>query len=230
MAKAQKLKGEVREHQGSGDSARLRKQGRIPAVVYGHKKEPVAISLDAHTFLEELHHGRRLLDIQFGGGTETLLIKDVQYDHLGKEIIHVDFMRVDVTETVTVTVPVEFKGVAKGTHEGGMLEVHADQLEVECRVTDIPEKITVSVKEMNLEDAMHAKDIPLPEGVKLISAPETLMVTCHEVVEAKTTEDIEAELPAAPEVITAAKEEAEEGEGAGEEKQPKEKKEEKEKK
>ncbi len=223
MAKSQKLEAEVRQHRGSGDSARLRKGGRIPAVVYGHQKEPVAISLDAHAFLEQLHHGHRLMDFQIGKDAETLLIKDVQYDHLGKEIIHVDFMRVDVTETVTVTIPVEFKGTAKGTHEGGMVEVHADQLEIECRVTDIPEKITVSVKEMDLEDAMHAKDIQLPEGVKLISPPEMLMVTCHEVVEAKTTEELEAEMPAVPEVITEVKEEAEGGEEAGGAKQPKEK-------
>jgi len=223
MEKAQKLKAEVRQHLGSKDSAGLRKQGRIPAVVYGHKKEPVAISLDARAFLEELHKGHRLMDIQVDAEAEKMLIKDVQYDHLGKDIIHVDFMRVDVTEMVSVTIPVELKGTAKGTHEGGMVEVHADQLEVECRVTEIPERITVSIKEMAIGDSLHAKDIQLPEGVKLISPPEMLLATCHVVAEVKTTEELEAEMPAAPEVITAAKEEQAEGEEAAQAKEPKEK-------
>jgi len=230
MEKTQKLKAEVRQHRGSKDSARLRKQGRIPAVVYGHKEEPVAISLDARAFLEELHRGRRLMDVQLGDGAEKMLVKDVQYDHLGKEIIHVDFMRVDVTEMVRVAVPVELKGTAKGTHEGGMVEVHSSQVEVECRVTEIPDRIVVSIKEMALGDALHAKDVQLPEGVKLISPPEMLLATCHVVAETKTTEELEAEIPVAPEVITAAKEEPEEGEGTAEAKEPKEKKEKKEEK
>jgi large subunit ribosomal protein L25 len=140
-------------------------------------------------------------------------------------------MRVDVTEMVRVTVPIELKGTAKGAAEGGMVESHTANLEIECRVTQIPEKIVVSVKEMALGDAIHVKDIQLPEGVKLISSPELLVATCHLVAEVKTTEELEAEMPAAPEVITAAKEEPEEGEeAAAETKEPKEKKEKKEEK
>ena len=234
MDKAQVLKAEVRQNRGSKDAAKLRKQGQIPAIVYGHKKEPVAISLDARSFVEELHHGRRLMNIQMGKEHEAMLVKEVQYDHLGKEIIHVDLMRVDVTEMVRVTVPIELKGTAKGTHEGGMVEVHTDHVEVECRVTEIPERISVPIKEMALGDALHAKDLQLPEGVKLISPPELLLATCHVVAEVKTTEEIEAEMPAVPEVITEVKREGEEGEeAAGEQKEskgPKEKKEDKEKK
>jgi large subunit ribosomal protein L25 len=137
-------------------------------------------------------------------------------------------MRVDVTEKVRLEVPVELKGTAKGTHEGGMVELITNKLEIECLVTNIPERITISVKEMVLGDVMHAKDIMLPEGVTLISSPEQLVVSCHEVAEVKTTEEIEAEMPAAPEVITAVKEELAEGEEAVEEKKElKEKKEEK---
>jgi large subunit ribosomal protein L25 len=128
-------------------------------------------------------------------------------------------------------VPVDLKGTAKGTHEGGMVELITNKLEIECLVTNIPERITISVKEMILGDVMHAKDIVLPEGVTLISSPEQLVVSCHEVAEVKTTEELEAEMPVTPEVITAAKEEPEEGEEAAEEKkEPKEKKEAKEKK
>ena len=231
MEKGLVLKAEVRQSMGTKDAAKLRKQGRIPAIVYGHKQEPVSIAMDGRSFIEGLNTGRRLMDVQLGDKNEKVLVKDVQYDHLGKDIIHVDFMRVDVTEKVRVSVPIEFKGTAKGTQEGGMVEIHSDHLEVECLVTNIPERITVSIKEMVLGDAIHAGDIKIPEEVKLITAPEQLMATCHEVAEVKTTEELEAAMPVAPEVITEVK--REEREAAAETtaaEQPKEKKEEKEKK
>jgi large subunit ribosomal protein L25 len=230
MDKATVLKAQTRQHRGSKDSARLRKQGQIPAIVYGHKKEPISISIDGHIFVEQLHHGHRLMDIELDKKQDKVLVKDVQYDHLGKEIIHVDLMRVDVTEKVKLEVPIDLKGTAKGTHEGGMVELITNKLEIECLVTNIPERITISVKEINLGDVMYAKDIVLPEGVTLISSPEQLVISCHEVAEVKTTEELEAEMPAAPEVITAAKEEPEEGEEQAGQKEPKEKKEAKEKK
>jgi large subunit ribosomal protein L25 len=230
MEKAQVLKAEVRQNSGTKDSAKLRKQGQIPVIVYGHKQKPMSISLNKRSFLDELHLGHRLMEVQIADKKETVLVKAVQYDHLGSEIIHVDLMLVDVTEMVKVTVPIEFKGTAKGTHEGGMVEIHSDRIEVECLVTNIPERITFSIKEMILGDSIHAKDIPLPEGVKLITPPELLMATCHEVAEVKTTEELEAAMPAAPEVITAVKEEAEEGAEASETKEAKEPKEKKEEK
>ncbi len=228
MDKAQVLKAEIRQGLGSKDAVKLRKKGQIPAVVYGHKQEPVSIALDAKSFRDELNQGHRLMEIEINKKNETLLIKDVQYDYVGTDIIHVDLMRVDVTEMVRVTVPIVLKGTAKGAQEGGMVETHTGNLEIECRVTQIPEQIVVSVKEMALGDAIHAKDIQLPDGVKLISSPELLVATCHVVAEVKTTEELEAEMPVAPEVITAAKEEPEEGEAtAAEPKEKKEKKEEK---
>lgn len=216
MDKAQVLKAEIRKGSGSKDAAKLRKNGQIPAIVYGHKKEPTSIILNTKRFRQELQEGHRLMEIEVDGKNESVLVKEVQYDYTGTDIIHVDLMRVDVTEMVNVTVPVETKGTAKGATEGGMVEIHTGQLEVECRVTQIPEKITVNVKEMILGDAIHAKDIQLPDGVKLISSPDLLVVTCHVVAEVKTTEEIEAETPAAPEVITEVKEEAAEGEAGGE--------------
>jgi large subunit ribosomal protein L25 len=227
MEKAQVLKAEIRQGLGTKDAAKLRKNGQIPAIVYGHKQEPVSIILNAKSFREGLNTGQRLMEVEINKKNETLLIKDVQYDYIGTDIIHVDLMRVDVTEMVRVTVPIALKGTAKGAAEGGMVETHTGNLEIECRVTQIPEQIVVSVKEMALGDAIHAKDIQLPEGVKLISSPELLVATCHLVAEVKTTEEVLAEAPAAPEVITAAKEEPEEGEAAAEPKEKKEKKEEK---
>jgi len=206
MGKMLLLKAEIREHTGSKAVQKVREQGRIPAIVYGHKQEPVAISLDAHNFVEGLHHGHRLMDVQIGRKKEKMIVKELQYDYLGKDIVHADLMRVDITEAVKVTVPVELKGTAMGTHEGGIIEEHADHLEIECRATDIPETIIVWVKEVHVGDALHAGDIELPDDVKLISSPETLVVTCHLVAAAKTAEQIEEETPVSPEVIGEPKE------------------------
>jgi len=195
------LKAEVRKHAGSKYAARLRQAGRIPVIIYGHGQKPTAVSLNRHDFTVSLHHGHRVIDVEFDGKREKLLVKDVQYDHLGKEIIHVDLMRVNLAETITVNVPIELKGTAKGTHEGGIIEEHTDHLQVECKVTDIPEKITLSVKEVEVGGSLHAGDVKLPVGVRLVSDVQTLLVTCHLVAAAKSEEEAEEEAPLAPEVI-----------------------------
>jgi large subunit ribosomal protein L25 len=200
----------IRENTGSKAAAKERKQGRIPAVVYGHKKEPEAISLDEHNLVVGIHHGHRLMDIKIGKKIQKVLVKDLQYDHLGRNIIHADLVRVDITETVKVTVPIELKGTAKGTQEGGVITEHTDHLEIECQAANIPESIVVTVTDMDVGDTMHAKDVELPEGAKLSSSPDILLVTCSLVAAAKAAEEIEEEVPAAPEVITEAKEAEEE--------------------
>lgn len=214
MDKTLSLQAEVREQTGSKAAAAVRRQGRIPAIVYGHKQEPVAVSLDAHDFVEGIHHGHRLMDVTVAGQTDKMIVKDVQYDHLGRRIIHADLMRVDVTEMIEVTVPIELKGTAKGTHEGGIVEAHLDHLDVECQAINIPELIVVSVKDLDVGQSIHAGDIKLPEGVKLVTPAETFVASCRVLVEVKTTEQLEAETPVAPELIR--EREAEEEE-AGEE-------------
>lgn len=209
MEKTLLLKAEVREHTGSKAVKKVREQGRIPAIVYGHKKEPVAISLVQHDFVEALHHGDRLIDVQVGKKKEKMLIKAVQYDYLGRDIIHVDLMRVDMSETIKVTVPIELKGIAAGTHESGIIEEHLDRLEIESKVAEIPKTIVVLIKDVHVGDAIHAGDIELPDGVKLVTPPQTLLVTCHLVAAAKTSEEMEEETPTGPEVIG----EVKEGEG-----------------
>jgi len=206
MKKTLLLKAEIREQTGSKTVRKIREQGRIPAIVYGHKKEPAAISLDAHNFTEGLHHGQRLIDVQIGKKKEKTIVKELQYDHLGKNIIHVDLMRVNVAEMVKVTVPIELKGTAVGTHESGIIEEQTDHLEIECKVSDIPETIVVSIKDVHVGDNLHASDIELPDGISLVSSPDTLLVTCHLVAAAKSTEEVEEEMPASPEVIGETKE------------------------
>ncbi|MDO8304086.1 MAG: 50S ribosomal protein L25, partial [Sedimentisphaerales bacterium] len=171
MAEAVVLKAQIRDGGGSKKSTALRQKGMIPAVVYGHKENPVSIAVSLRDFLANLHHGSRLFDVEIVGKQEKLLIKDVQYDYLGKDVIHADFMRVDLTEKIKISVPIELKGTAKGAADGGIVDQHLSQLEVECMVTNIPDAIVVSIKELGIGDSIHAADIKLPAGVALITDP-----------------------------------------------------------
>ncbi|MEN6333880.1 MAG: 50S ribosomal protein L25 [Phycisphaerales bacterium] len=211
MDKTVALQAELRERIGSKAATAVRKKGRIPCIVYGHKEQPVAISVNAHDFLEGVHHGHRLMDIIINGATEKMLIKSLQFDHLGRDVVHVDLMRVDVTEMIKVDVAIELKGVAKGASEGGVVESNTDHIEVECLAINIPEKIVVVIKDLGVGESIKAGDLKLPDGVKLVSLPDTAVVSCRVVAEAKTTEQIEAEAPAVPEVITEKAPKAEEG-------------------
>ena len=195
------LKAQQRTEIGSRQAKAVRKAGMLPAIIYGHGEAPVAISLNNHDFVEGLHHGHRLFDVNVGGKNETLLVKDLQYDHLGKEVIHADLIRVNLQERVVVEVALEVKGTPKGAEEGGILDQHLDALEVECMVSAIPENVVINVSELNTGDALYAADLELPAGVKLITDPEALVVNCHVVTEAPTTEEMEEEMPAAPERI-----------------------------
>jgi len=210
MADRMLLKGESREQVGTSKTVLLRKQGKLPAIMYGHGEGTSSFALNFHDFTESIYHGHRLFDIEIDGKTETLLVKDIQYDHLGKNFIHVDFIRVNLAELVTVNVELKFKGTAAGTNEGGMLDIHLDVIEVECKVSEIPEAIEVNVREINVGDAIHASDIEMPVGCTLKTDGEALIVNCHLVAAAMTTEEMEEEMPSGPEVITEKAEESEE--------------------
>lgn len=194
------LKAEKREKVGTKTAEKLRQAGKLPIAIYGHGQEPVAVAVDKHDFIEALHHGNRLFDFEIAGKSEKLLVKDLQYDYLGREVIHADLVRVDLTETVKVEVPIELKGTAKGTSQGGIVEELMSQLEVQCVVTSIPESIVVNIKDLDVEGVIHAGDIKMPEGVKLLTPGDQIVLTCHVIV-AKEEEEVSEE-PTAPEVIT----------------------------
>lgn len=198
------LKAKKRDRVGSRMSRKIRSQGLLPAIIYGHQQEPVSIQLIYHDFALELQHHHRLLDIDLDGKQEKLLVKDIQYDHMGDKIVHVDLARVRLDERVQVTVTVELKGIPVGVSEGGTLEQALMGVELECLVTSIPESIRVKVADLKLGQHLLAKDLELPAGAKLITDPESLVA----IVRAKT-EEVEEVAPAAaeesaePEVITA---------------------------
>lgn len=211
MSETVVLKASVRDRAGTRNSVRLREQGQIPAVVYGHQKETLSISLNAHAFIENLHHGHRLFNVDIDGAKDTMLIKDLQYDYLGKSIIHADLMRVNLSERVTVGVMIELRGTAAGTHEGGIVEEMMNSIEVECEVQDIPESLQLNIKDLGLNEVMHASQVELPEGFVLVTDPDAVVVSCHETKAPAAAEEGAgvaegAEGATEPEVITEKKE------------------------
>jgi large subunit ribosomal protein L25 len=203
ISKEMVLKAEARKGLGSKHAAKLRLAGKIPVIIYGHKQQPEAVVIDEHDFSEGLHHGHRLFDVEFEGKKEKLLVKDVQFDYLGKKIIHADLIRVDLSEKVRVEVPLVFKGTAAGMSEGGVLEEHLDHIEIECAVTDIPEAIDVSVKSLKIGDSLHVRDIVLPDGIRIVTDTGVLVIACQKPMAVVATEEAAVtEGPIAPEVIT----------------------------
>jgi large subunit ribosomal protein L25 len=185
---------------GSRANKRLRDQGFIPGVVYGHKEAVIPVTLPRKELSNHLGHGAHLFDLALDGKSEKVLVKEVQYDHLGLEIIHVDFARVSLDEKVEVTVPLELKGTPKGEEEGGVLQQIINELEIECLVTDIPEAIRHNVSDMAKDSALHIKDLKLPPGVRVLQDEDLIVATVKEVLEAAPTEVTEA-AATEPEVI-----------------------------
>jgi large subunit ribosomal protein L25 len=215
MAEVSKLVTQPREGRGSQKARQLRRKGFIPAVVYGHGEGTVQIGLPAEELSKAIRHGSHIVDLQTGKDVQTALIKEIQWDHLGKEILHVDFARVAADERVTVPVPVEIRGVAPGIAAGGVLDQPLHRLHLECPVVSIPASIRVHVGELQLGAAIHVRDVVLPSGVKAMDDPDAIVVHV-------TAKAVEPEAPAAapvaeqaePEVLTRGrKEEGEEAEG-----------------
>src|SRR5947208_2348247 len=160
------LTAKVRQELGSRRNKRLRDAGFVPGVIYGHKESVVPVTLPKKELVGHLNHGAHLFSLALDGKSENVLVKDVQYDHLGIEVLHVDFARVDLHERVTVTVPLVLKGEPKGEAEGGVLTQVMSDIEVECLVTQIPEDIRHSVADLGLGDVVHVSDLKLPHGVR----------------------------------------------------------------
>ncbi|HEY1684979.1 MAG TPA: 50S ribosomal protein L25 [Tepidisphaeraceae bacterium] len=215
MAKTANLNVTNRTAMGSRANKRLRDTGLVPGVVYGHKQNVLPISMPKKELVNHLEHGAHLFSLAVEGKNETVLVKEVQYDHLGLEVLHVDFARVDLNERVKVNIPLELRGIPKGVSEGGgvLTQVITD-MEIECLVTEIPDGFRHNIGEMQLDQVLHVKDIQLPAGVKALQDGELIVATVKLVIEQAAEPTAEAGA-AEPEVITKKKEEAPaEGEAA----------------
>jgi large subunit ribosomal protein L25 len=218
MSKVSVIKAEPRSKLGTHSTQKSRKNGLLPGVVYGHKKDTVSMAVPAAEFLQLFRHGTHLFELQISGKSETVLVKAIQYNYLGTDPIHVDFTRVDLNERVKVSVPVVLRGTPIGAQSGGVLQQLMMDIEIECVVTDIPELIKVNVAKLALDQSIHAKDLELPAGAKLVGDPESIVASVSIIEEVAEAAPAEAGAAAEPEVISKGKEEEEGEEGAEEKK------------
>lgn len=198
MAKAQTLTVKLRDSHGKRRNRRLRDAGLIPAVLYGHKQETQSLSLPVEELEAVVRHGNRFVELQ-GDVKEKAFIKDVQWNTWGNRILHVDFARVSEHEKITVTVPVELRGEAPGTKEGGVVKHMLHSIELECEAASIPEKIEVNINQLEFNQVIHVGDLELPTGAKASLDSATIVVSCMAQVEV-AEEDVTGD-EAEPELI-----------------------------
>lgn len=209
-----------RADRGKNASRRSRKQGQVPAIVYGLDVAPFAVTV-ARRRVEEilgLESGRNtIFTLALAGQdrTRAAMIKELQRDPVTEGILHVDFVRVDLEKAVRVNVPIRIVGIADGVkNQGGVLEVVIRQVEVECLPTDIPEHLDIDVSALALGQAITVAGLPGGERYRVLDDPEQTVcqVSMPRVEEAPAAAEAEPAVAAEPEVIKKGKEAGEGGE------------------
>jgi large subunit ribosomal protein L25 len=176
MAEAIELVTQARQGRGSIIARKLRKQGLVPAVVYGHGEGTASISINGEALLKAVRHGAHVVDLKTGDQLQKALIRELQWDHLGKELLHADFARISKDDRVVVPVPVHIRGQAPGVSAGGALDQPLHTLEIECPAIAVPEHVRVNVGELQIGSAIYVRDLHLPEGCKAMDDPDAIVV------------------------------------------------------
>lgn len=198
-----KLNATPRSEIGSRKVRALRRRGLIPGIIYGHGQTPQPVTVSEHDVEVALLHGERWLEIAVDGKTQNCLIREVQWDIYGQQVLHVDLTRVELDERVEVQVALVLRGTPKGVTDGdGVLQQNLDQVTVECTVRSIPEEIAVPVGQMGVGDSLLLRDVELPEGAQLADDPDTAVCSVTYISEEEVEEEAPAEAaPSEPELV-----------------------------
>jgi large subunit ribosomal protein L25 len=199
------LAAQTRARAGSAEARRVRRQNNIPAVVYGHKEANENIAISHDDFWSVIRHNQRIVDVEVKGAkAQKCLVRDVQWDVFGKEVVHVDFERVDADERIHLTIPVKLKGTPI-IPAGAVLNFHLHELEIECAVVNIPEAVVVNVLDLKLGQPIHVRDLQLPSGVKALTDGDETVVAIVVHIEQAEAAPVEGSSAVEPEVLTARK-------------------------
>ena len=204
----QQLQVKIKKDTGSLKARKNRESGLIPAILYGHKQENMMFLLNEKEFSTALNAEVKMVNLKWYSSEEIAIIKDVQFDTFGKKILHVDFVRIALTEKVTTHVPVVLYGTSQGVKEGGILDHALKEVEIECLPTEIPKNIRINISELAIGNTIHISDMELPANAKVLGNPDAIVVSVHFATEEK--EAPEEEISSEPEIISARKPEKEE--------------------
>ena len=205
-----KVNVEVRGGTGKGGSRKVRAAGKVPGVVYGRKRDPIAVTFNEKELLTSLDKDKRrntvltLSIVEAGGGGQaeevTAMVREAQINPLSRRLVHVDFLRVDIDAEVHVTVPVVLTGKALGTTNGGQLHQSLHTVPVAAKPAAIPTKIEVDVSALEIGDALHVSDLKLSAGVRVLldarDAIASVVAPKAEKVEAEVAAPVEGAVPA----------------------------------
>jgi large subunit ribosomal protein L25 len=184
MANILELTAETRQRSGTSSVRRMRKEGLVPAVIYGRKTENANIKVNTKavtTLLKDSASDNVLVNLQIDGDkTQLALIQKVQHDYLKGGILHIDFHAVDMNESIHAVVPLELHGEAEGVKAGGQLDMMLHSIEVHCLPKDLPEKIIIDVTNVGQGTGVHVRDLKLPEGVTVHMDPEVILFAITE--------------------------------------------------
>jgi large subunit ribosomal protein L25 len=171
------LSAKNRQESGSAASRRIRRSGRIPAVLYGRAGNAIPLDLDALEFVRGTKNisESTIVKVEVDGKSYDAFVKDAQRNIIDGNILHVDFYEVESGRMLRAKVSLHISGNPIGVREGGILEKPLHEIEVECLPKDLPERIEVDVSSLNVNQSLHVRDIPLGEGVKLVSAPDQVV-------------------------------------------------------
>jgi len=171
------LQAKSRQKTGSAEARRIRRAGRIPAVLYGRAGKTVSLDLDEREFTQGAKNisESTIVKVEADGKTYDAFVKDTQRNIIDGKILHVDFYEVESGVILRAKVTLHLTGNPIGVREGGNLENPLHEIEVECLPADLPERIVVDVSDLKTNQSIHVRDIPLAEGVKLISAPDQVV-------------------------------------------------------
>ena len=181
---------------------KMRKNGRIPAVLYGRAQEVYSLSVDTEEFEFIIRGGSRVVDLSIEDQSEPALIREVQWDTFGQEILHIDLTRVSLDERISVDIRVELRGTAKGMKVGGVVQHLVHQIPVSCYINAIPEVFQLNVNELDIGEALCVRDVAVLEGTNLEMDPDTVIVRVIEITDEETVESAEEGTGSAePEII-----------------------------
>lgn len=199
------LKAKIRDEFGKGAARKLRREGLIPGIIYGRGFDPLPLTVDPHDLdkaLIEAGGTNLLFDLEIEGKDKyPVMVREYQADVIDRHLLHVDFLKVDLTKKINVEIPVRLEGKAPGVKEGGILEHLRRTLEVVCLPTKIPGAIGVDVSQLKIGDTFHVHDLKLPEGVELVSTIDVTIAAVVAPVEEKVEEVAAEEAPTEPELV-----------------------------
>jgi large subunit ribosomal protein L25 len=189
------LTAQLRTETRKGAARRLRRQGRVPAVMYGHR-DPLLLSIDAREFSRKFQQisESTIIHLSAGGETYDVLVKDFQIDHIIERLEHIDFFEIERGRILRARVLLHYVGNPIGVREGGLQEMLVHEVDVESLPRDLPERIDVEIENLAVGHSLHVSDLLVPDGVRVLTSQDQVIVLIAHKVEEDEPEDDEEDL------------------------------------